>query len=69
MREVPVLARNLDAATWFTGVEREAILRFKLEYEYRVRVSLLIVSQPKLVELWDRERSIADAILVEGIET
>jgi predicted nucleotidyltransferase len=125
MREVPVLARNLDAASWLTQLEREAILRFKdglgmvpavavlrvilfgsrargegdegsdldlavilegdegpywrqivdvatelnLEYEYRVRVSPLIVSQAKLVELWDRERSIAHAILVEGIET
>lgn len=125
MREIPVLARNLDAAGWLTEVEREAILRFKeglgalpgvavqrvilfgsrargegneasdldlavilagdegphwrqivdiatelnLEYEYRVRVSPLIVSQAKLVELWDRERAIAHAILVEGIET
>jgi uncharacterized protein len=125
MREVPVLLRNLDAASWLTGIEREAIARFKegvgalpgaavlrvilfgsrargegneesdldlavilageegpywrqivdvatelnLEYEYRVRLSPLIVSRAKLVELWDRERSIADAILVEGIET
>ncbi len=125
MREVPVLARKLDAASWLTEVEREAILRFKegvgalpgaavqrvilfgsrargegdegsdldlavvlagdegphwrqivdvatelnLEYEYRVRVSPLIVSQAKLAELWNRERAIADAILVEGIET
>lgn len=124
MREVPVLARNLDAADWLTGIEREAVLRFKdgltalpgvavqrvilfgsrargqgdersdldlavilvgdegpywrqivdvatelnLEYEYRIRVSPLIVSRAKLVELWDRERAIAHAILVEGIE-
>jgi predicted nucleotidyltransferase len=124
MRQLPVIAKNLEAADWLTGIEREAILRFKdgigalpgvaiqrvilfgsrargegdegsdldlavilagdegpywrqivdvatelnLEYEYRVRVSPLIVSQAKLAELWDRERSIADAILVEGIE-
>ncbi len=39
-----------------------------LEYEYRIRVSPLIVSQAKLMELWDRERAIAQAILAEGIE-
>lgn len=39
-----------------------------LEYEYRIRVSPLIISQAKLLELWDRERAIARAILVEGIE-
>ncbi len=39
-----------------------------LEYEYRIRVSPLIVSQAKLMELWDRERAIAQAVLAEGIE-
>jgi predicted nucleotidyltransferase len=39
-----------------------------LDYEYRIRLSPLIVSRAKLVELWDRERAIAHAILVEGIE-
>lgn len=39
-----------------------------LEYEYRIRVSPLIVSQAMLMELWDRERAIAQAILAEGIE-
>lgn len=124
MREIPVLARSLDAAGWLTGIEREAIFRFKeglgalsgvpvqrvilfgsrargegdegsdldlavilagnegpywrqivdvatelnLEYEYRVRVSPLILSQARLIELWERERAIAHAILVEGIE-
>jgi predicted nucleotidyltransferase len=124
MRQLPAVARSLDAADWLTGIEREAILRFKdgiaalpgvavqrvilfgsrargqgdegsdldlavilagdegstwrqivdvatelnLEYEYRIRVSPLIVSQAKLAELWDRERSIADAILLEGFE-
>jgi predicted nucleotidyltransferase len=117
MREVPVPARNYDAASWLTAIEREAILRFKervgalpgaavqrvilfgsrargegdegsdldlavilagddgpywrqivdvatelnLEHEYRVQVSPLIVSQARLVELWDRERAIAHA--------
>jgi predicted nucleotidyltransferase len=124
MRQLPAIKRNLEAVDWLTGMEREAILRFKrgiaalpgvavqrvilfgsrargegnqasdldlavvlagdeqshwrqivdvatelnLEYEYRIRVSPLIVSQAKLAELWDRERAIADAILVEGIE-
>ena len=39
-----------------------------LEYEYHIRVSPLIVSQAKLMELWDRERAIAQAVLAEGIE-
>lgn len=124
MQEVPAIARSLDAADWLTGIEREAILRFKrgltaipgiavhgvilfgsrargegdeesdldlaviltddeeshwrqivdvatelnLAYEYRIRVSPLIVSRAKLQELWERERAIAHAILVEGIE-
>jgi len=39
-----------------------------LEYEFRIRVSPLIVSHAKLLELWERERAISHAILVEGIE-
>jgi predicted nucleotidyltransferase len=39
-----------------------------LEWEYRIRVSPLILSHDKLADLWQRERSIAHAILVEGIE-
>jgi predicted nucleotidyltransferase len=124
MRRLPAVTRNLEAVDWLTGIEREAILRFKdgltalpgvavervilfgsrargegdegsdldlavilagdegpywrrivdvatelnLEYEYRIRVSPLIVSRAKLVELWDRERAIAHAILAGGIE-
>ena len=124
MSQLPASVRNLDAADWITGTEREAIARFKrglarlpdagvervilfgsrargegnedsdldlavilsgdegpywrqivdvatdlnLEYEYRIRVSPLIVSHAKLLELWHRERAIARAILSEGIE-
>jgi hypothetical protein len=39
-----------------------------LEYEYRVRISPLILSRAKLLDLWKHERAIAEAILVEGIE-
>jgi predicted nucleotidyltransferase len=123
VREVPAIARTLDAADWLTEIEREAILRFKrglttipgiavqelilfgsrargegnevsdldlavilagdegshwrqivdvatdlnLAHEYRIRVSPLIVSRAKLQELWERERAVAHAILVEGI--
>ncbi|MBI4573844.1 MAG: nucleotidyltransferase domain-containing protein [candidate division NC10 bacterium] len=39
-----------------------------LAYEYRIRVSPLILSQARLFDLWDRERAIAHEILMEGIE-
>jgi predicted nucleotidyltransferase len=39
-----------------------------LDYEYRIRVSPLILSRAKLLNLWERERTIAEAIIIEGIE-
>jgi predicted nucleotidyltransferase len=66
---------DLDLAVILSGDEGpywrqivDVATELNLEYEFRVRVSPLIVSQAKLLELWDRERGIAYAILVEGIE-
>ena len=39
-----------------------------LDYEYRIRVSPLILSRAKLLNLWERERAIAEAIITEGID-
>jgi len=66
---------DLDLAVILSGDEGpywrqivDVATELNLEYGYRVRISPLIVSQAKLLELWDRERAIAHAILVEGIE-
>lgn len=66
---------DLDLAVILSGNEgpywRQIVdlaTELNLEYEYRIRISPLIVSQAKLLELWDRERAIAHAILAEGIE-
>jgi len=55
--EQPFWRRIVDVAT-----------DLNLDYEYRVRVSPLILSREKLLALWSRERAIAEAILVEGIK-
>ncbi len=66
---------DLDLAVILSGDERshwrhivDVATELNLGYEYRIRISPLIVSQTRLVELRDRERAIAHAILVEGIE-
>jgi predicted nucleotidyltransferase len=66
---------DLDLAVILSGDEEsywrqivDVATELNLEYGYRIRISPLIVSQTKLAELWDRERAIAHAILVEGIE-
>jgi predicted nucleotidyltransferase len=66
---------DLDLAVILAGEEGpywraivDVATELNLEYEYRIRLSPLILSRAKLVELWDRERGIAHAILVEGIE-
>lgn len=66
---------DLDLAVILSGDEGshwrqivDVATELNLEYEYRIRISPLIVSQTRLVELRDRERAIAHAILVEGIE-
>ena len=55
--EGPNWRRVVDVAT-----------ELNLEYEFRIRVSPLILSRAKLLNLWERERAIADAIMIEGIE-
>jgi predicted nucleotidyltransferase len=66
---------DLDLAVILSGDEGpywrqivDVATDLNLEYEFRIRVSPLIVSHAKLLELWDRERAIARVILSEGIE-
>jgi predicted nucleotidyltransferase len=66
---------DLDLAVILSGDEGphwrqivDVATELNLEYEYRLRISPLIVSHAKLLELWNRERAIAHAILSEGIE-
>ena len=66
---------DIDLAVILSGDEGpywrqivDVATELNLEYEYRIRVSPLIVSHAKLLELWDRERAIARAILSEGLE-
>ena len=66
---------DLDLAVILSGDERshwrqivDLATELNLEYAYRLRISPLTVSQAKLQELWERERAIAHAILVEGIQ-
>ncbi len=68
-------ASDLDLAVILAGEERpywrrivDVATELNLEYEYRIRLSPLVVTREKLLELWDRERTIAHAILAEGIE-
>jgi predicted nucleotidyltransferase len=55
--EGPHWRRIVDVAT-----------ELNLEYEYRIRVSPLILSRAKLLNLWERGPVIADAIIIEGVE-
>lgn len=66
---------DLDLAVILSGDEGpywrpivDVATELNLEYEYRLRISPLVVSHARLLELWDRERAIAHAILIEGIE-
>jgi predicted nucleotidyltransferase len=66
---------DLDLAVVLSGDERphwrqivDVATELNLEFEYRLRISPLVVSHARLLELWERERAIAHAILVEGIE-
>lgn len=66
---------DLDLAVILSGDEGpywrqivDVATELNLEYEYRLRISPLVVGHARLLELWDRERAIAQAILVEGIE-
>jgi predicted nucleotidyltransferase len=66
---------DLDLAVILSGDERshwrqivDLATELNLEYGYRLRISPLTVSQTKLLDLWERERAIAHAILVEGIQ-
>lgn len=66
---------DLDLAVVLSGDEGphwrrivDVATDLNLEYEYRIRISPLILSRAKLQNLWERERAIAEAILVEGIE-
>ncbi len=55
--EGPHWRRIVDVAT-----------ELNLDYEHRIRVSPLILSRAKLLNLWERERAIAEAIMMEGID-
>lgn len=66
---------DLDLAVILSGDERphwrqivDVATELNLECEYRLRISPLVVSHARLLEMWERERAIAHAILVEGID-